>query len=294
MKTLFILPGPPKWASSRFRAIWPAKYMQDATYHEPDKYQKTSVIESFEAYIWIKIGNPEMMQRLVDLGKQVWWDVCDPAWWFSPQDARQIADAATGVVASNHALAQDFREWYGDDSKPIKVIPDRLDFEHYDRARPGIPLLEKPRLIWFGAAQNRIALFSALANLDRLHANGYEFTLTIFDDQPDNRWFGGSYPVYYSEWKLETEVSVLTGHDIALLPPYPGPWGRVKSDNKAITAKVCGLPVWDGQDYEMGVKMLANYEAYCQEVENEQRQLASLYDVRRSASEWEALLEAKP
>ena len=285
MKTLFILPGPEKWASSRIRAIWVAKHMQDAyTVTADEDFQS----DDYDAFILVKTHDINFTRKMIEQGKQVWWDVCDPAWWGSPKESRENADTVTGVVASNKGLAEDFNKWYG---KPVaNVIPDRLDLSHYPKQRVH-QTADPVRFIWFGASQNRFSLLGALIVLERLKANGYNISLTIYDDRPEDAWnVTNTVPTYYARWELHNENEVISSHDIALLPPYPGPWGRCKSNNKVLTAWACGLPVVSGFDYKK-LEVMCRSAAYRDNLAFAgMHALKRDYRVEQSAREWEALL----
>ena len=136
-----------------------------------------------------------------------------------------------------------------------------------------------------------MAIFGALANLERLAANGHSIALTIYDDQPQNRWtFTDSFPVYYTQWRLDQENEVIASHDIALLPPYPGPWGKVKSNNKELTAWACGLPATDGQDYVEMCDLVALSSKRQIEADRGYEEVKAAYTVDKSADEWKELL----
>jgi len=217
-------------------------------------------------------------------GAKVFWDICDPVHWFSPKEARAMADAVDGIVCSNENLESDFREWYGGSGKTILTIPDRINLDHFPIKRTH-QRAETIRFIWYGAGQNRFSLLGAFANLERLVANGVSLSLTIFDDRPHDNWQGVvSFPIYHAKWELDTENAIIAEHDIALLPPYPGAWGKVKSNNKRLTANACGLNVWLGETYQVGWN-------YCNFVEA--RRACSIsrdYTIEKSISQWKELL----
>lgn len=261
MKTLFIAAGPLSWASSRYRAWWTAEALQKMGY-EADCQQYQNVIAAPEAfrgydnYIWQKNFG---MEALGILGGRHYYDACDPSWWWIPDEIRQIAARATAVVCSSEALTADFVNWVGK-GWTARHIPDRFKMEHFTRQKSHEDTTPV-RFIWFGIAVNRIALYGALANLERLVANGHEIELTICDDRPDAVFQGtNAFPIYHTRWTLESEVEVVTNHDIAILPPYPGPWGKVKSSNKKDLAHLCNLPVWDGEIYELGRRLVSEFE----------------------------------
>lgn len=278
MKTLFLTAGDINTASSRIRAYWPAKYMEDT--ESIPLTHLAEVVPDTKNYIFQKAVNIALLDWLINKGKRVYWDICEPHHWFSPNESRTIADKVHGVVACSSFLAEDWSEWYG---KPCTVIPDRIDLSEYPIQRKHEDT--KPvRFIWFGYSQNRFAFFGALANLERLAANGHEITLTIFDDAPDNRWnITDAFPVEYWGWSLAHENEIIASHDIAVLPPYPGPWGKVKSDNRSQTAEACGLPVTSGFDYRALEHLVTDPAA-------RRTQYNRHTDAHHSAAEWGALL----
>lgn len=287
VKTLFVAAGDISWGSSRMRAWWPAKYMDGAKVVLPSQAGPDKFPLEYDAYIFQKLANPQINRTLLEHGKQVWWDVCDPAWWFQPDQCREIASTVTGAVASSCNLALDFNSWFG---KGIcEHIPDRLELGHFPFKR-NHQEHKTIRLVWFGVSVNRFVLFGALANLERLAANGYAIELTIFDNQPKIKMFECGFPVKYKCWRLEQENEILSNQDIAVLPPYPGPWGAVKSNNKQLTAWACGLPVWDGLDYETGRVLISDPVFRKVSAAEGFRWVEDNYQVEQSAREWEALL----
>ena len=284
MTTLFISPGDYSWGSSRMRCYWPARYMKDAAVIGTD----SPISTNYDAYIFMKqAANYEAMDRLRQAGKKVYFDLCDPMWWWNPKGTLEIAKVCNRVVCSSLGLGEDFTYCSKID---CDVIPDRLDLSHFTKTK--VHAESNPiRLIWYGVSVNRISLFAALANLERLVANGCNIELTICDDRPDAELsWTDMLPVKHRRWSVENEVSTILEHDIALLPPYPGAWGKVKSNNKTLTAWACGLPVSTGEDY---------YELYdlCKSVEMRQalgtagrNDVVSNWNVKNSAFEWQELI----
>lgn len=270
------------------RCYWPAAYIDGAqvmTWNELVRIGGTPT--NFDAYVFQKLADPKVNRSLIERGKQVWWDVCDPSWWFQPELCREIAACVTGVVASSRGLADDFAHW---SATPCELIPDRLELRHFPRVRQHGDV-QPVRFIWFGVSVNRFVVIGVLANLERLKANGYDIALTIFDNQPDTELFRTVVPVTYLRWSLAQENAVLADHDIALLPPYPGPWGAVKSNNKQLTAWACGLPVTSGLDYVELCNLVDDRELRAKLAADGLAAVRRDYQVERSAREWEALLK---
>lgn len=283
----FVAGGNLNNAGSRMRAYWPARFIPGAAVIHWER--AGDELPDARAYVFQKFVNVPVMADARARGRLVFWDVCDPAWWFNPTDAREALEYVDGVVASSPALAADFAAWSG---RACRHIPDRLLLEHFDRQREHATA-EPVRLIWFGAAQNRMALYAAHATLERLTANGHRIALTVCDNAPNAPFVDieGVYPVYYTRWTLESEVATLAAHDIALLPPYPGPWGEVKSINKALTAWACGLPVEDGQHYDRLRALVTDVHLRRDLAADKRVMIENHWGAEHSAAEWLALIE---
>lgn len=296
-KTIFIAAGPFEWGSSRMRAWWIVgdQLNQKRNWYVreyKDFAQEWQAIDgkNFDSYVWQKYVNIDFIKDTKD--KNHYWDICDPMWWFSPDDAKAIAESVDGIVFSSEALKEDCHRWALDNAVDIPdlyIIQDRLDMSHFPIKKQHVDT-DNIRFIWFGVAVNRQALYAALANLERLKANGYNISLTIFDDRPDIQFTGTSFPVYHTRWNLENENEIIASHDIALLPPYPGPWGKVKSNNKTLTAWACGIPVTDGQEYS-SIEDLVN-DNLLREVfaDAGMMTLKREYTIGKSAAQWEEIL----
>ncbi len=292
MKTLFLAAGPIQWGSSRFRCYWPAEHM-DADVQNFQEGIDLDDINEYDAYIFQKYTDIDTMKMLLAAGKQAWLDHCDPMWWWSPDAVKETIEHSTGAVFSNEALRQDFIKWSRSNishAYPTFTIPDRMKPEHYPKKRKH-EKTDPVKFIWFGASMNRMSLFGAWTNLSRLVANGYNITLTVMDDRPDAQLaFGNELQVHHVGFSIEQENNILSTHDIALLPPYPGPWGKVKSDNKRVTACLNGLPFLSGFDYEHLVMYLnpVARQSYVDSLGNQEE----AWDVKKSAQDWKDILNA--
>lgn len=290
-RVVFIPAGDITNAGARMRAYWPARYMPDAAVVTWDGVRAGELPEvgAGDAVIFQKLVDVGLMRSLRDRGALVFWDVCDPAWWFNPTDAREAVEAADGLVGSCWPLVDDLSSWSG---RAARMIPDRVLLDHFTHKRAHEE--SRPvRLIWFGSMQNRVALYAAGASLARLRANGHEVTLTIFDNAPDNPLpgFDAELPVYYTRWALEREAETLAAHDIALLPSYPGPWGSVKSNNRTVTAMAAGLPVASGFSYEALRDLVCDVQLRREKAAEGLRLVRRDWNVELSAVEWLTLIE---
>jgi hypothetical protein len=285
----FIATGPISFASSRMRCYWPAQYLPGARVvqlQEADQIQcgKGDVI------IWQKMVNTGLLSLFHERGAKQIWDLCDPVYWWQPKESTQILGYMERVVLSSPGLKNDFDKW-SEHSLQSMVIPDRLKMSHFPLRREHIQ--SRPtRLIWYGIMNNRMALWGTVPTLERLVANGYPIELTVCDDRPDVEWqITQAFPMYNVRWSLEQENKILASHDIALLPPYPGAWGTVKSNNKKLTAYASGLPVTNGFDYDE-LKWMMRPEVRRDVASEGLDQVLTQYQVQQSAIEWGALCES--
>jgi hypothetical protein len=239
-----------------------------------------------DIYIWQKAANPKVIQERKDA--RHWWDVCDPLHWFSPDESRVIADLVDGIVTSNEPLGSDLMRWA---KRHVRVIPDRLELSHFPKQRQHAPV-SPVRFIWYGIAVNRAALVGAWTNLARLAALGYELELTVMDERPDVTLnLGPEFPVYHKLWRLSEENAIIANHDIALLPPYPGPWGAVKSNNRELTAWACGIPATTGLRWHDGfINLVERTSAREAAGLGGRTAVEANHDVKQSAADWEALV----
>lgn len=285
----FITAGPVEWGSSRMRAYWPARYIPDSTVVTMADAQQRGVPDA-GVYVFQKLVDIALIAEMRASDKIVVWDVCDPSWWFDAPGAIEAVNNVGGIIASSAPLAADLQTWKAmNDTEPVPVavIPDRVELSHFaprPRYVPGDPV----KLIWYGVAVNRVALFAAVANLIRWRGDGHDISLTIYDNAPDIRFsdLDAIMPVTYKRWTLDTEAETLAAHHIALLPPYPGPWGRVKSNNRTVTGLAAGLQVITGEDYYE----LPNAIRVMEAGHDRREYVAANYNVEQSAREWMDLI----
>jgi hypothetical protein len=298
-RILFITSGPEAWASARMRAFWPAAHMEgslalpfDQANSLPDEYGM-----GFDAFVFQKVlPTREGVELAHEQGKKVFWDVCDPLWWWSPNEVAEGVQGVDGIVCSSDNLMKD---WYAfaferGIQAHFACIPDRLELTHF----PSDPLRKiyqagaPVKLIWYGIAANRVALVGVLPYLERLAAEGLQIELTICDECPNWSYIdGAAFAVKNEAWNLNTEAATICRHDIALLPPYPGPWGHVKSNNKALTAYACGLPVVTGHDYTALVDLVKSQEARQIAAKRGWELVQREYRVEQSAEQWQELVK---
>jgi hypothetical protein len=268
MRVHFLTSVLPKVASARFRAWWPAEAWAspDVTCGGPDH---PAVATADVLVVTSLIGQVPMQwdsltgRWLVTVPQStvVVWDLTDPMWCYMGDAAfREWAGRVAHLTVSSEglrmALATEFH-------LNATVIPDRLPYQATQRLHQEVAV---PTLIWFGYGFNRWPAFSGVAPLLlRLRRNGVPFKLQIVDDQPQLPLFEGdryglAAITEHLAWALETMHDRLCAADVALLPPFPGWIGTMKSENRAMTAAWAGLPIVRGDSYGALVSLLTDVE----------------------------------
>lgn len=143
---------------------------------------------------------------------------------------------ATLVVAGNEYLAARARQ---SGAPWVEVVPTVIDLERYlPRSQPALP---KTQFVigWIGSSSTTKYLQILAAPLAKLSEH---FSLRF-------RVIGGGYlnlpgvEIEYLPWSESTEVSLLQGCDIGVMPLLDSPWERGKCGYKLIQYMACGLPV---------------------------------------------------
>jgi len=264
-RNLFVAPYDINSASSRYRVYWPAKYLEDnQLWTLKQVYESGYPIESdTKVIVFQKFGHPAAMKFCHNSGIKVVWDICDPVYWFLPDQYKDILENVDIITGSSKMLFQDLKEQY-DITQETVYIPDAFDFEHYSQASKYHRDREdgKLRLIWFGHQNNRFALLGNLTEIERLaNVEKLDITLMIMDGEPKNVWNDKYFEIRHIGWSLDGEVETIASQDLAFLPAYPGKWGKLKSDNKSVHAGLCGLHTYNPQTSKASIVELMNWGA---------------------------------
>jgi hypothetical protein len=269
------------------RSYWTADIMPNA---DVVQVKPGMVItKDYDVYIWMKTGELAIMEKIREFGKMQFIEVCDPNWWQQPDLMRKMIDNMTALVAATEPARDDLLKWYGTE-KRCYIVPDRLNMAHFPKQR-GHQHADPVRFIWYGVSINRGTLIGAIPVLERLKAAGVNVELTILDNSPEiPLGMSKMFPIYHTRWTLESENEIISAHDIALLPPYPGPWGKLKSNNKTLTAWACGLPVTDGFDYYDVYNLATNSRERAERAKVGWLKLNMGYLIEHTAEQWKHII----
>lgn len=291
-QTLFVAQGPIEWSSSRYRAWWLAKYADWANCKLLSEIAKSD-FENYEVVVWPKpCAHDQRMAvaKFKHAGARVIWDICDPMWWLAPTDTSAMLALVDDVVVSSDGLARDLDAALGVEAH---VINDRMCADFHPAPKEYKDAIA-PVLIWYGWGWNRVASLSAAAlGLQSLVARGVRFNLRVLDDGPPGGVGFDGIDTQYHKWRIGTFHEELISADVALCPGYAGPWGRMKSNNKEVSAWWAGLPVArldTINDVECAVRLLTDVGERAQEGAANRAVAEREYDVQTSVYEWEQII----
>ena len=285
MRVLFIAPLGRDMPSSRMRCWQVCDAWDDATCYLWDGSFPDD-INGYDVVVFHKIADAKWIakaEELKSLGVRVVLDICDPYYWWHEEYAELIR-IADKVVTSSEGLANDVDRTFEIDSV---CITDRMPYDPELKTHRHV---DCPILCWFGLSINRKPSLDQTGELlRRLLSEGVDFKLRIIDEKPDIPYITEAW-VEHARWRAGTIHVVLMECDVALLPTYPGIWGRVKSKNKTATAGWAGLPVTDGLDYFHIVELLTDSNLRKTEGADSRHVAEVHYDIRQSVVEWEKLV----
>ncbi len=203
-----------EYASDRIRGEWLVKYWPDAEIYNPKNDYEVIIFHSPDFNI---LNNFK--------GKKI-ADICDPCWIEEPVllDFYRQCDA---LVVCTQALKDELIKLV---DKPIFVIGDGHDFDEYPPKKHHIGKAEWA--VWFGFSQNAHS-FSHL--IDQIKKAGLKLKVI----SQDNSIYPLNIADNFIKWDRKTAFKEIGNCDLAVLPKN----GIYKSDNKTITAQLCGLPV---------------------------------------------------
>lgn len=282
--------GSSAWASARYRGAWLAESAPDLfRWFGPET---ELALAGAKVIVFQKRQSHEdivLARRAKDKGVAIVMDMTDPMWWFDPEPVAEMIDLADAVTVCSEGMQEAVLQGHPD--KRVAAIADRM----LPSFHPTVAQHEKREvatLVWFGIATNRVALTGALPILAYAQNMGLKFRLRIIDDEPTNRLnVTGPFEIEHVPWTLETIHAQLTACDVAVLPPYPGPWGELKSNNKAVTAWWCGLPVTDGFDPKELARLIGDADCRKEQGAFNRKRAEREYDIAQSVAEWRQLLK---
>ena len=266
----------PEAGSSRIRAHWPLRYWEEAELFTMGRKYRTVI---FQKVYWLEYARRFDGLRILD--------VCDPDFldWRAGQAMIQMMNECDAVTASTARLVSSLERYT---ATPVRCVPDRLDIESFSRYEKKNHMGRgRTRIVaWYGYGRNLPMLESML---NAVRECGIQ-ELIVISDRPDFQLpveAARYITVENHRWDLDSVNRHLLTADVVLNPQVEyGRW-KYKSDNKSAAAWALGLPVAHNA---AELVALMSEEARIKEAEDRLRFVADNYDVRRSVSEYRALI----
>ena len=251
--------------SSRIRGKWLVNYWPEC--------EMFVLGRPYDFVIYQKVYRPEHAKAFKGIKIL---DVCEPDFLNWDSRKQEMLDNVDAVTCATEALAQEFRRFT---SKPVVVIPDRIDFNEFPAQK-----VHKGRAksaVWFGYANNFPVINRELLSV----LNKLNLRLVVVADKP---FAAIKVAVDNQKWNEADWQSKIMLGDIAINPRIETvPW-KFKSNNKTLTAWALGLPVAaDAKELER----FMDADARNKEAELRRIELKEKWDVRFSVKEYKELID---
>jgi hypothetical protein len=208
-----------KFASDRIRGDWLCDGINIENYNPINVNKYKAIIfhdecKEFHSFKGIKV-----------------FDVCDKLWETSKKYIN-LFNKSDLITVPTYEL---FKYISGVTKTPIRVIPDRHKLDEFYTKIPNFHLAPAKSAVWFGYSHNFHCVLPYLKIL-----NGLNINLVIISDKLPNEIKNSAFTKYtFIKWNISTYIEEISKCDFAILPLNKD----YKSDNKDITAKLCGIPV---------------------------------------------------
>lgn len=206
----------PFCASDRIRGEWVLKASDKMELFNPDRDYETVIFH-------------RACTAIAKYGKIKILDICDRVWEHNVEDFTNLIHPINAIIVPTEELK---RELVVITDKPIHVIIDGHDFSHYSSRIPNPHNERAKEVVWFGYSENAVCLQPFVNYIKSL---GIKLKVIC---QHQN-----TPPLQHADlfikWDVNTYIQEISKSDFSILPLNKS----YKSNNKDITALLCGIPV---------------------------------------------------
>lgn len=206
----------PFCASDRIRGEWIMKNSPRMELFDPKK--------DYEAVIFHM-----PCRAIAQYGKVKILDICDKVWERNVREFTELIKPIDAIVVPTEGLKEELSKVT---EKPIHVIGDGHDFSHYVGSTQNLHQEPAKEVVWFGYAENAECLEPFMN-----HLKSAGLKLKVITQHQNTKPLG--HADVFVKWDINTYLPEIAKADFALLPPNKS----YKSNNKEITALLCGIPV---------------------------------------------------
>lgn len=211
----------PFCASDRIRGEWIVKNCNQMELFDPSKNYEI-VIFHIPTRAIAKYGRIKIL------------DLCDKVWERNIPEFQELIEPIDAIIVPTQQLKDELLKVT---DKPVHVISDGHDFTEYSTRLQNPHANYAKEVVWFGYAENARPLEPFVNYIKSL---GLKLKVIC---QHQN-----TSPLQHADvfvkWNVKTYVQEISKADFAILPPNQD----YKSDNKDITALLCGIPVAKTKD----------------------------------------------
>lgn len=251
-------------ASARLRAYLPVRHLRDrgvcVEIYRDKNLEKYDLVIFQKAY---SDSDLALAKKLRSLGCKVVLDQCDNHFIYRSCDSDlkhraerlcNFLDVVDVVFVSTAKLGELF------DRKPVFIVPDYIELP---RPRfltrlwlccryPRMFFRSSVKLVWFGNAGSSYPKFGMCDIAEKISlleelAQTYDIELTIVSNSEGlfRKYFSGEvqFPVFYVKWKRKSFDTLLSLHDVCLIPVESNSFTVCKTNNRLVLALLHGLPV---------------------------------------------------
>ena len=207
-------------------------------------------------------------KAIAKYGKIKILNICDKVWEYNIEDFKELIQPIHAIIVPTHQLKNDLSIIT---DKPIYVITDGHDFSHYSTRIKNIHQDRAKEVVWFGYSENARPLEPFVNYIKSL---GLKLKVIC---QHQN-----TSPLQHADvfvkWNVKTYIQEISKSDFAILPLNQS----YKSNNKDITALLCGIPVAKSKD---DISRFMEPQERQMELHNRKKDLVK-YNVRERSEEY--------
>lgn len=203
-------------ASDRIRGEWVVKYSDKMEIFNPQK--------NYDAVIF-----HVPCDEINNYGRIKILDICDKVWENNVEEFKNLIEPIDAIIVPTDQLKQDLAYIV---DKPIYVIRDCHDFKFYENRIQNMHSNIAKEVVWFGYSENSEPLKPFINYIKSI---GLKLKVISQDQKTSPIEFADK----FTKWDINTYVQEISKSDFAILPPNKS----YKSNNKEISALLCGIPV---------------------------------------------------